>query len=268
MNSRLRYAGIAFIISLTFSTHGFADLILSYSGFLSDTGETTFSDFAELGYDIYGVVSPSTGFSGSTNTSTFRRLQLPSFVDGITLNANSVYWGAPEYPLADIPDEGLRRVGVLSNVRPESQGGLGEWRSLLTFTVNGSIPDFRVGVVSPSGIGPYHHVDALRFTSLIDGSSVTATIDPSARGNSLDIAFFDFLNAADGDTFLLQGREDDPKPNGYNNVIISGLTFQSSSANATVPEPSTLALFTIGILTGCVSRALRRRRSPFSTRFV
>lgn len=172
-----KYLITILVIFLVYSTGASADadVTLTYSGYIENSGVTTFVDYAELGYDIYGVVDPGASFGTSSNTSANRRFNRPPFVDSIALNANFVHWGYDGYPLAIVPGEGLRRVGVLANERLESQGGLGQWRTLLNFTVNGFASDFRIGVVLPS-YGNFDHVNALRFTSLLDGTSVTATI--------------------------------------------------------------------------------------------
>jgi hypothetical protein len=121
------------------------------------------------------------------------------------------------------------------------------YANLLTVTLT-SNADFVMGaIVGGSTMSP----DGLRVLQTVGGSAealADTSGTPRASGGRLDYYFFHVAGVA-GDQFVVSGYATD------RDAGISGITFESTA----VPEPSTLALVTIGAA-GLLAYAWRRWR--------
>jgi len=207
------------------------------------------------GYVMFGTTStlptqPSTAtgqdvFHFNSTVSTVPPT-VPSTVPWTTLNVQPSYVSA--IPAA--PGSGFNRVetatGFLSMDNPS--GGLMKsgfafapassgFKSLFTFTVNGSVPStFDVGLFFNNSSGNF---GALVQAEITDGTPQGTAIGSRTVFGNIDALFFTISGATPGTVFTVEGLASTPSLD----LDISGITFDTP-----IPEPTTLG--------GCAIAAL------------
>ena len=115
----------------------------------------------------------------------------------------------------------------------------------ITLTQNA---DFRLGVMVDNGDFLAISPSSLRVRQTVGGSGDSGLVLVTDRDFDADYFFFDVKGAGAGDVFVVSGVQD---PNMGSNGL-AGITLDSFP----VPEPSTLALFSLGLM----GQTFRRRR--------
>jgi hypothetical protein len=211
------------------------------------------SEFNLSGLNILGA-------DGYYIPGTNERILAPSYVVDLSIGYE-VDPGAGGNALIDDPSTtpGPDPSTIVSGTSAQTPGS-GFSAATFSFTLGGTVPSLiQVGILEDNLQDPANNSSAVQLAGSGDlASSLVSLTDPDQNDGVPDWYFFDIVGGVADQTFSVVNTS------GQNCACLGGVTFDSSTMFAGVPEPTTWTLMLAGF--GGLGAALRTRRRSFTAR--